>query len=172
MRPTLFEKTALGVSGLTALTIGAFILLAPHTFYAGYGIALGDDASLLSELRAPGAGLAAFGLLMLLGIRRHSVLPIAMTVALTVFIAFPAGRLIGLAADGMPSGSVIGALVAELIIAALCLAAFRRRLWEPAAGLSPCRAPASSGPPPNEAMAVAMSGNLTISDMTATVLPE
>ena len=27
--------------------------------------------------------------------------------------------------------------VAELIIAALCLAAFRRRLWEPAAGHSP-----------------------------------
>ena len=137
MRPTLFEKTALGLSGLTALTIGAFILFAPHAFYASYGIALGKDANLLSELRAPGASLAGFGLLMLLGIRRYAVLPIAMMVALTVFIAFPAGRLIGLAVDGMPSGSVIGALVAELIIAALCLAAFRRRLWEPAAGLSP-----------------------------------
>lgn len=130
MTPTLFEKIALGLSGLTALSIGAFILFAPHAFYASYGITLGRDANLLSELRALGAGLAAFGLLMLLGILRHAILPVAIAAALTVFIAFPVGRMVGLAADGMPSGSVIGALVVELIIAALCLAAFRRRLWQ------------------------------------------
>lgn len=135
MRSTTFEKIALGLSGLTALTIGAFILFMPHAFYASYGIMLGQDANLLSELRAPGAGLAGCGLLMLLGIWRHAVLPVAMAVALTVFIAFPAGRLVGLAVDGIPSGSVIGALVVELVIAALCLAAFRRRLWQPAPAL-------------------------------------
>ncbi|MEY8840683.1 DUF4345 domain-containing protein, partial [Cribrihabitans sp. XS_ASV171] len=95
MRPTLFEKIALGLSGLTALAIGAFILFAPHVFYAGYGITLRHDANLLSELRAPGAGLAGFGLLMLLGIQRRKILTVAMTAALTVFIAFPAGRLVG-----------------------------------------------------------------------------
>ncbi|GAA3855325.1 DUF4345 domain-containing protein [Celeribacter arenosi] len=136
MNPTLFEKIALGLSGLTALTIGGFILFAPHAFYASYGITLGQDASLLSELRAPGAGLAGFGVLMLIGIWRHAVLPIGMAAALTVFFAFPAGRLIGLAVDGMPSSNVIGALAAELIIAALCLAAFRRRLWQPSPRLS------------------------------------
>ncbi|GAA6202913.1 DUF4345 domain-containing protein [Aquicoccus sp. SU-CL01552] len=136
MRPTLFEKIALGLSGLTALIIGASILFAPHAFYAGYDITLGEDANLLSELRAPGAGLAGFGLLMLLGIWRHAILPVAVAVALTVFIAFPVGRLVGLAVDGVPSGSVIGALAVELIIAALCLAAFRRRLWQSAPDLS------------------------------------
>jgi hypothetical protein len=136
MRPTLYEKIALGLSGLTALTIGAFILFSPHAFCAGYGITLGQDTNLLSELRAPGAGLAGFGLLMLLGIWWHTILPVAMAVALVVFIAFPAGRLVGLAVDGLPSGSIIGALVVELVIAALCLAAFRRRLWQPASGLT------------------------------------
>lgn len=131
MKPTQLEKIALGLSGLTAFTIGAFILFEPHAFYASYGIKLNQDASLLSELRAPGAGLAGFGLLMLLGIWRHAILPIAIGVALMVFIAFPIGRLVGLAVDGMPSGSIIGALVVELIIAALCVAAFRRRLWSP-----------------------------------------
>jgi hypothetical protein len=43
MTPTLLEKLALGLSGLTALTIGALILSAPHAFFAGYGITLGDD---------------------------------------------------------------------------------------------------------------------------------
>ncbi|WP_101069219.1 DUF4345 domain-containing protein [Roseovarius salinarum] len=72
MRSTKFEKIALGLSGLTAPTIGALILSAPHAFYASYGITLGEDASLLSELRATGAGLAGFGLLMLLGIWRNA----------------------------------------------------------------------------------------------------
>jgi uncharacterized protein DUF4345 len=132
MKSTSFEKIALGLAGLTAFTIGAFILFMPHAIYSSYGITLGQNASLLSELRAPGAGLAGFGLLMLLGIWRNAVLPLAMAAALTVFIAFPAGRLVGLAVDGMPSGNVVGALVVELIIAALCLAAFRRRLRQPA----------------------------------------
>lgn len=139
MRPTVLEKIALGLSGLTAVSIGAFILVAPHSFYASYGITLGDDASLLSELRAPGAGLAGFGLLMLLGLWRHALLPVAMAAALTVFIAFPVGRLVGLAVDGMPSGSVVGALVVELVLAVLCLAAFRRRLWQAGPGLSGAR---------------------------------
>lgn len=137
MRPNTFEKIALGLAGLTAFTIGAFILFAPHAFYAGYGITLGDDASLLSELRGPGAGLAGFGLLMLRGIWRHATFSVAVAAALTVFVAFPAGRLVGLALDGMPSGSVIGALVVELMIAALCFAAFRRRLWQRAPALRP-----------------------------------
>lgn len=139
MKPTLFEKSALGLAGFTALAIGAFILSAPHAFYASYGITLGDDASLLSELRALGASLAGFGLLMLIGMWRHTILPAAMAAALTVFIAFPVGRLVGIATDGMPSGSLIGALVVELLVAALCLAAFRRRLWQPSSRQSTAR---------------------------------
>ncbi len=136
MRPTLFEKIALGLSGLTALTIGASILFVPRAFYASYGISLGDDANLLSELRALGAGLVGFSLLMLFGLWRQAALPIAMAAALTIFIAFPVGRLVGLIADEMPSGNVIGALIVELFLAVLCLAAFRRRLWQRAPGLS------------------------------------
>ncbi|SES21992.1 protein of unknown function [Tranquillimonas rosea] len=132
MKLTLLEKIALGLSGLTALTIGASILFAPNAFYASYGITLGDDANLLSELRAPGAGLAASGGLILLGIRRRALLSVSVAMSLTVFVSFPTGRLIGLALDGLPSGSVIAALAVELAIAALLIAAFRHRLWQPA----------------------------------------
>ena len=51
--------------------------------------------------------------------------PIALAVALTVFLAFPMGRIVGIVMDGMPSGSVIGALAFEIIIAGLLLAAFK-----------------------------------------------
>ena len=124
MQLTRFQKFTLGISGLTALAIGTLITLAPHAFYASYGITLGQDPNLLNELRAPGAGLAVFGAIMLSGVFRAATGPIALAVALTVFLAFPVGRIVGIVLDGMPSGSVIGALGFEIIIAGLLLAAF------------------------------------------------
>lgn len=127
MHLTRFQRTILGLAGVTALAIGAFITLAPHAFYASYGITLGQDTNLLSELRAPGAGLAAFGAIMLAGVVRAALAPTSLVVALAVYLAFPAGRIVGLALDGTPSGSILGALGAEIIIAALLLTAFRQR---------------------------------------------
>ena len=120
------QKVALGLAGITALGIGAAILFAPHAFYASYGIVLDANPSLLSELRAPGAGLAALGAVMLAGIVRPALKQAAVMAALIVFIAFPAGRIVGLVADGAPSSGILAALVLELAIAALCLFAFRR----------------------------------------------
>lgn len=136
MHMTAFEKVALGLSGVTALAIGAFILAAPHAFYASYGITLGPDPSLLSELRAPGAGLATLGLLMLAGIARPALLPVSVAAALAVYAGFPAGRIVGIVLDGMPSAAILGALALELAIAGLCLAAFRRRLWPRRGGIA------------------------------------
>lgn len=125
MTLNFLQKCALGLSGVTAFGIGAFILAAPHAFYASYGITLGQDPSLLSELRAPGAGLAGFGAVMLAGLIRPAQTQAAIVAALTIFLAFPAGRLVGIAMDGMPSGGIVGALLLELAIAALCVFAFR-----------------------------------------------
>ena len=72
---------------------------------------------------------------MLLGLWRRAMIPISMTAALAVFLSFPAGRLVGLVLDGLPTGSVIGAFLVEVAVAALCLVAFRRRLWQPSPGV-------------------------------------
>lgn len=104
------------------------ITLAPHAFYASYGIALGENPSLLSELRSLAAGLTTLGILMLLGIWRSAWAQLAVAATFIVFLAFPAGRFIGFAVDGMPSSGIIGALLFEIAIAVLCLFAFRRRL--------------------------------------------
>ena len=125
MQLTGFQKITLGISGLTALAIGTLITLAPHAFYSSYGIRLGQDPNLLNELRAPGAGLAVLGSLMLSGVFRATMAPSALAVALTVYLAFPVGRIVGIVMDGMPSGSLIGALAFEIIIAGLLLAAFK-----------------------------------------------
>lgn len=129
MTLTKLENITLGISGLTAIGIGGMITFAPHSFYASYGIFLGEDPSLLSELRAPGAGLTTLGILMLLGIWRSTLAQFALAATLIVFLAFPAGRFVGLAVDGMPSPGIVGALILEIAIAALCLFAFRKRLF-------------------------------------------
>lgn len=126
MSLTRLQKIALAVAGATSLGIGATILGAPHVFYASYGIAIGTDPSLLSEVRALGAGLAGFGVVMLAGTVFAVLRQAAVTAALTVFLAFPAGRLVSLVVDGTPSPGILSALGFELAIAALCLFAFRR----------------------------------------------
>ncbi|MDD9731638.1 DUF4345 domain-containing protein [Mameliella sp. AT18] len=143
MTLSLFQKITLGLAGITALVIGLCILAVPHQFYASYGISLADDASLLSELRAPGAGLAVLGGLMLWGMVKRTMRQVALAAALTVYIAFPAGRLVGVLVDGMPSGSILGALVFEVGIAALCLLAFRRGSRPPAPQGNSSHAPAA-----------------------------
>ena len=125
MTPTRFQKFALGIAGISALGVGAAITFAPHAFYASYGIALGSDPSLLSELRAPGAGLAGLGALMLAGVVRRSLSGVALVAAMVVFLGFPAGRIIGLVLDGLPSVGLVAALVFELAVAAMCIFAFR-----------------------------------------------
>ena len=127
MTTTKFQKITLGIAGVTAFGIGGFILASPHAFYASYGIALGTDPSLLSELRAPAANLAALGAVILAGVVRPAWAQVSTAIAVTVFLAFPAGRLLSLIVDGMPSGSVLGALAIEVAIGALCVAALWRR---------------------------------------------
>ena len=123
-----FQTFSLAVAGITATAIGTAIVAAPQAFLASYGIALGPDPSLLSELRAPGAGLAAFGVLMLAGIIRSALSQMSIIVATIVFVAFPTGRLVGLLVDGLPSGGILAALIFELAVAGLCLTAFRHHL--------------------------------------------
>jgi hypothetical protein len=125
---TRSQVFALGLSGATAFGIGICILAAPHAFHATYGTDLGRDPNLLSELRASGAGLAAFGLVILAGFRWTALRSVSIAVALIVYLAFPAGRAVGLVADGLPSAGILAALAIELAMAALLLFVFRPRV--------------------------------------------
>ena len=126
MHLTRFQQITLGLSGVTALAIGSFILCAPRAFYESYGIALASDPNLLSELRAPGAGLAGMGAIMLSGLIRPAMATAAWTVALCVYLTYPLGRLMSLIWDGIPSGSILVALAIEILIACALVIAFAR----------------------------------------------
>ncbi|MEM9081043.1 MAG: DUF4345 domain-containing protein [Verrucomicrobiota bacterium] len=109
------------VSGAILLAIGAAILLTPEAFHAGNGIVLEKNASLMSEIRAPGALLFACGLLILVGSFRNNLRSQALFSATLVYGSFGLSRLLSMGLDGMPSSGIVGATIIELVIAALGL---------------------------------------------------
>ena len=127
MKFNKFQTTVLSVAGFTALLIGVFIAFDPLAFYSSYGLVLEGNVDMLSELRATGMNLGVLGGIMLAGVSMSSLRPLAISASLIVFGSFAAGRCLGILVDGLPSEKVIGALLIELVIGALCFAAF---LWK------------------------------------------
>lgn len=125
MFTTLFQKLTLGAAGLLALGIGLAITFAPHGFYASYGIALGSDPALLSEMRAPGANLAALGAVIFAGVWRSGMARLSAALGTLLFLAFAFGRMVGIAVDGLPGRGILTALAIEIVIGVLCLLALR-----------------------------------------------
>ena len=136
MITTLFQKLTLGAAGLTALGIGLGIAFAPHGFYASYGITLGSDPTLLSELRAPGANLAALGAVIFTGALRPAMARVSAALGALLFLAFAFGRLVGMVLDGWPGEGILTALVIEVVAGMLCLWVLRtqERAPSPLAG--------------------------------------
>jgi len=122
---TLFQRLTLCAAGLTALGIGLAITFAPHGFYAGYGIDLGTDPKWLSELRAPGANLAALGAVILVGALRPGMARFSAMLGTVVFLAFAFGRMASIVLDGWPGEGILAAFAIELVIGLLCLSASR-----------------------------------------------
>ena len=120
------QKLTLGIAGLAALGIGLAIVTAPASFYVTYGIALGGDPSLLSELRSPGANLAALGMIILAGAFCQGMQRLSAFLGATVFLAYAFGRIVGMVLDGMPSSGLVQATLIELVIGGLCAALFWR----------------------------------------------
>ena len=109
------------LSGMLLLVIGGTILLLPHVFYANDGILLGNDPSLLSEIRASGGLLAGSSLVILFGTFRPNLRSLAMILTILVYGSFGISRLLGMVLDGMPSDGLIIATAIELIVAAIGL---------------------------------------------------
>ena len=109
----------LSIAGLMLLTIGVEVLLTPQTFYANDGVLLGNNPSLLSEIRASGGLLAGGALVMFAGIVRPSVRSLAMTLSVLIYGSFGLSRLLSLILDGIPSNNLLMATAIELTVAAI-----------------------------------------------------
>ena len=126
MKSSNLLKLVLLASGLIAIGIGSAILVAPANFYATYGIELTGDASLASEIRAPGGALLAMGLLMLAGVFVAEFAFASTAIAAAVYLSYGLSRLVSMAIDGSPDGGLVAAAALELAIGAINLLALLR----------------------------------------------
>lgn len=114
------------VSGLLATGVAVAIIVAPHPFYAGYGIDIGMNASLANELKAPAGTLLIAGLLMLVGVARFEFAATSLAIASVVYLSYGLSRLLSFAVDGVPHSALVSAAVLELALGAICLLDFVR----------------------------------------------
>ena len=114
-------KSLLIISGLVAAAIGAGILFAPVAFYATYGIALGGNASLLNEIRAPGGALLVSGILIISGAFVKKLTFTAVVVSTLLYLSYGLSRVISIAIDGMPVEALVQAAVLEIVIGVACV---------------------------------------------------
>ncbi len=121
-------RAILIASGLIAIGVGGATLIAPVAFERSYGVELGSNISLLSEVRAPGAALLASGALMISGAFVPK-LAFTSTVTATVwFLSCGASRLLSMVLDGIPDSGLVQAAVLEIaigVLGALALVRFR-----------------------------------------------
>ena len=126
MQPTKTLRVLLIISGLTAISIGASILITPEQLHASYGTELGTNANLLSEIRAPGGALFVLGLMMWAGAYTKRFTFASTAIAAAVYLAYGLSRLVSIGVDGVPGTGLIVATAIELLIGGACAVALRR----------------------------------------------
>ena len=114
-----------GAALLLAL-IGGAILVNPMAFHATNGIEIENDASLLSEIRAPGALLLGCAVVISAGAFRPIWRSSAILLTVVVYGSFAVARLLSLALDGMPAPGIMAAGILEGVVASFGLWLFTR----------------------------------------------
>ena len=127
MKNTMVENGVLVVAGGIAIGIGLMVGFSPVDFYASSEIVLGDNASLLSEVRAPAMVLIVLGLTMLAAVRVQKIRAVALVAGAMVYLSYAGGRLISLAMDGLPHSNLLVAMALEIGIGLLCAVTYWRR---------------------------------------------
>ena len=114
-------KIILIISGLVIIIIGAAILFVPATFFATNGITLGNDSSLLNEIRAPGGALLASGIFIVAGAFVPRLALTAVLLSTLLYLSYGFSRILSMVVDGIPSEGIVIAAVVELGIGLACL---------------------------------------------------
>jgi hypothetical protein len=117
-------RAILIVLALVLVVFGGWRLVDPIGFYAFNGLALPDEAGLLSEVRGAGGVIMVLGLVVALGVFRPAWSGTSIVLAAVVFLSLGLGRLLGIAFDGSPGAEVMFGMAIELVLGGLALVAF------------------------------------------------
>lgn len=121
-------QVILSIAGLALAAVGSALLFAPAAMHGSNGVHLAADASLFSEVRAPGGALLVLGAIVAAGAFVSRLqLPAAM-IAAAVYLAYGLARLLSMALDGMPAPGLVWVTGLEIVFG-ITTAMLFRRLW-------------------------------------------
>jgi hypothetical protein len=103
------------LGGIVAVGLGAMILFAPVSFYAGYGLDLGGQVDLLNELRSHGLGLLGAGLFIASGAFAQRLAQSGLLIATALYLSYGLAHLVAMALDGLPASSLILVCAVEIV---------------------------------------------------------
>jgi len=118
----IMTRFLLAGSGTLLGFIGAAMLTRTEDFLAMSDVQIAPNPSLLSELKAPSALLILAGATMLIGSVRTRFADLGLTVGAVVYGSYGLARLVGTVLDGLPTGSLLIAMLIELVLAGLLMA--------------------------------------------------
>ncbi|MBT4020504.1 MAG: DUF4345 domain-containing protein [Alphaproteobacteria bacterium] len=126
MKNSIILKTILLISGLIAAAIGGGILFFPADFYAAYNIDLGQNISLLNEMKASGGGLLATGFVIVAGVFVAKLTFTSSVLAALLYLSYGLSRILSMTIDGMPVEGLQQAAFLEIGIGLFCVFAFAK----------------------------------------------
>ena len=118
---TAVLKTFLAVAGVIAVGLGTLILLVPVAFYAGYGLDLTGQVTLLNELRSHGLSLIGIGLFIMTGAVISRFATDALAVSAFFYLSYGLSRLVALTLDGWPGQGLAISCAVELVVGVIAL---------------------------------------------------
>ncbi|UZN04617.1 DUF4345 family protein [Cellulomonas sp. S1-8] len=124
--PTPARRVLLVVTGAVALLVGAGVALVPAAVHAASGGTAVPDVVAHSDLRGAGVLLAVVGVLLLVAGVRGRHVDAALRLGAAAYLAYAAGRVLGIVLDGHPGTGVLVAGAVELVLGAACAVALRR----------------------------------------------
>ena len=109
----------LSLSALMLVFVGIMRLGNPiKTYLKNSGIRLGNDPSLLNEMRGVSAVMLSAGIIIALGIFIEKLTFTSHCIGSLIFLGFAIGRLISLKVDGKPSKQISQGIIFELVLGA------------------------------------------------------
>lgn len=123
MKDSKALKVILFISGLIGAVIGGLILFTPVSFYAMSGIDLGQNISLLNEVRAAGGALLACGLFIMTGTFVDKLRFTATVISTLLYMSYGLSRVMSMVVDGIPANDLVQAAVLEMFIGSICVIA-------------------------------------------------
>ncbi|MDF3818405.1 DUF4345 domain-containing protein [Leptospira sp. 96542] len=111
----------ISITGILLVFLGFLIILNPRVLFETNQVELGTDPNLLSEIKAPGGALLAFGLLLCFSLVRSKIRTMALGSTAVFLLGYGFARIVSIAFDGMPAPSLVTAMVMEIGLGLVCL---------------------------------------------------